>query len=136
MNDVTLAAYFGGLGDSLQFSTLPEEFYKQQGKETYIWADAPFRNQEIYDLVWGKNPYVKGRKSGPRTAGDLLEYGNRKKTGDWIKDWESVHGLEPVNSLPKIYYKPEKVEGFEDTILVDFTSISIDHNWSEHIEQT
>ncbi len=128
MENVILGAWHGGLGDSLQFSTLPEQFYKQKDQDTYIWADCPFRNSEIYDLVWGKNPYVKGKKSGSRTAGDLAEYGNRKKTGDWIKDWESVHGLEPVNSLPKIYYEPEKVEGFEDTILVDFTSISIDHS--------
>ena len=46
----------------------------------------------------------------------------------WYGDWEAVHGLKPTNSLPKIYYEPEKVEGFEDTILVDFTSISIDHS--------
>ena len=52
MSDVILGAWHGGLGDSLQFSTLPEEFYKQQGRETYIWQDAPFRNQEIYYLVW------------------------------------------------------------------------------------
>ena len=32
MTDVFLKAYHGGLGDSLQFSTLPEEFAKQQGK--------------------------------------------------------------------------------------------------------
>ena len=54
MNDVFLKAYHGGLGDALQFSTLPEEFYKQEGRKTYIVEDAPFRNQEIYDLVWGK----------------------------------------------------------------------------------
>ena len=135
MSDVILGAWHGGLGDSLQFSTLPEEFYKQQGRETYIWQDAPFRNQEIYDLVWGKNPYVKGKKQGERNAGDLTEYTNRDKTGDWIRDWESVHGLKPTNSLPKIYYEPEKVEGFEDTILVDFTSISIDHSSSKILDR-
>ena len=36
MNDVFLKAYHGGLGDALQFSTLPEEFYKQEGRKTYI----------------------------------------------------------------------------------------------------
>ena len=29
MSDVYLKAWHGGLGDALQFSTLPEEFYKQ-----------------------------------------------------------------------------------------------------------
>ena len=127
-SDVYLAAYHGGLGDSLQFSTLPEEFYKQQGRKTYVWGGATFRNQEIYDLVWGTNPYVHGIKEGEWNAGDLPEYSNNPRTGDWIKDWESFHGLKPTNSLPKIYYEPKKVKGFEDTILVDFTSISIDHS--------
>ena len=33
MSDVYLKAWHGGLGDALQFSTLPEEFEKQQGKK-------------------------------------------------------------------------------------------------------
>ena len=52
MNDVFLKAYHGGLGDALQFSTLPEEFYKQEGRKTYIVEDAPFRIPEIYDLEY------------------------------------------------------------------------------------
>ena len=61
MSDVYLKAWHGGLGDALQFSTLPEEFSKQQDRKTYIVADAPFRNEGIYDLVWDKNPYVLGK---------------------------------------------------------------------------
>ena len=90
MNDVFLKAYHGGLGDALQFSTLPEEFYKQEGRKTYIVEDAPFRNQEIYDLVWGKNPYVLGKKEGEWieywTNGQLRSkgtYNNGKKEGLW-----------------------------------------------------
>ena len=30
MSDVLLGSYFGGLGDNLQFSTLPEEFSKHE----------------------------------------------------------------------------------------------------------
>ena len=71
MSDVYLKAWHGGLGDALQFSTLPEEFEKQQGRKTYIVADAPFRNEGIYDLVWDKNPYVHGKKFGEWNAGDL-----------------------------------------------------------------
>ena len=52
MNDVYLKAWNGGLGDALKFYKLPEEFLKQQDRKTYIVADAPFRNEGIYDLVW------------------------------------------------------------------------------------
>ena len=93
MDDVILSAWHGGLGDSLQFSTLPEEFHKQQGRDTYILENAPFRNPEIYDLVWGENPYVKGKKSGTRNAGDIPEIPYQEwvaegnGTGKAISNW-------------------------------------------------
>ena len=123
MSDVILAAYHGGLGDNLQFSTLPEEFHKQQGRDTYIWSQASFRNQEIYDLVWGHNPYVKGIKDGDWSAGDTP---NRHKTllQNGIANWEVLHDLNPTNKYPKIYYKPEKIDDFDNVILVDLSSIS------------
>ena len=95
MDDVILSAYHGGLGDNLQFSTLPEEFHKQQGRDTYIWSQASFRNQEIYDLVWGCNPYIKGIKDGTWTAGDTPEIGHKTLVSDCISNWEALHGLEP-----------------------------------------
>ena len=137
MNDVFLKAYHGGLGDALQFSTLPEEFYKQEGRKTYIVEDAPFRNQEIYDLVWGKNPYVHGKKEGTWNAGDLAEIPYQqlcmdgKGTGNMISNWELFHGLKPVNSHPKIYYEPEIHDGFKDVFIVDYTSTTIDYDQNE-----
>ena len=130
MSDVLLGSYFGGLGDNLQFSTLPEEFSKQKGRDTYIVSETTFRNKEIYDLVWGCNPYVKGVKDGRRTAGDTPEINFVNPNGYYssITNWEYLHGLEPTNSLPKIYYEPKKLEGYEDTILVDLSSISLKHN--------
>ena len=50
MNDVLIKAYHGGLGDCLQFSTLPEQFSRQQGRETYVLDESHFRNKEIYDF--------------------------------------------------------------------------------------
>ena len=73
MSDVLIKAYHGGLGDCLQFSTLPEQFSKQQGRNTYVLDESNFRNKEIYDLVWGCNPYIKGVKSGHWNAGDIPE---------------------------------------------------------------
>ena len=131
MNDVFLKAYHGGLGDALQFSTLPEEFYKQEGRKTYIVEDAPFRNQEIYDLVWGKNPYVLGKKEGEWNAGDTPDIPYQqlcmdgKGTDNMISNWELYHGLKPINKHPKIYYEPEIHDGFKDVFIVDYNSTSI-----------
>ena len=127
MDDVILSAYHGGLGDNLQFSTLPEEFHKQQGRDTYIWSQASFRNQEIYDLVWGHNPYVKGIKDGDWSAGDTPDR-HRVIESDCISNWEALHGLKPTNKYPKIYYEPEKISSFDNVILVDLSSISITYD--------
>ena len=127
MSDVILAAFHGGLGDNLQFSTLPEEFHKQQGRDTYVWSQASFRNQEIYDLVWGHNPYVKGIKDGDWSAGDTPDR-HRVIESDCISNWEALHGLKPTNKYPKIYYEPEKISSFDNVILVDLSSISITYD--------
>lgn len=129
MNDVLIAAYHGGLGDSLQFSTLPEEFAVQQGRDTYIWDRAFFRNQEIAQLVWGTNPYIKGVKSGKWNAGDIPEIKFENIAGNSVASWEQLHGLEPVNKYPKIYYKPNKVD-LSEVILVDISSISLDYDYA------
>ena len=145
MSDVFLKAWHGGLGDALQFSTLPEEFYKQQGRKTYIVEDAPFRNPEIYDLVWDKNPYVHGKKAGVWNAGDLAEIPYQQLVADGkgilthdsipnhISNWELFHGLKPVNTYPKVYYEPEKHTDTKDIFIVDFTSTSVNDNREELI---
>lgn len=126
MKDIILSAYFGGLGDNLQFSTLPE-LYSKRGHDVYIWDKSYFRNQDIYDFVWATNPYIKGKKPGNWNAGDTPSI-QLKKTGSFIKDWEKGHGFEGINDYPKIYYKPKKIKGFEDCILIDTTSISHYYN--------
>ena len=132
MSDVYLKAWHGGLGDALQFSTLPEEFSKQKGRKTYIVKDAHFRNTGIYDLVWGKNPYVLGKKEGIWNAGDLPNIPYRKEgfleingTGNMISNWEKFHRLEPTNIYPKVYYEPEKHTDIKDIFIVDFTSTTV-----------
>ena len=127
MDDIILAAFHGGLGDNLQFSTLPEEFHKQQGRDTYISSQASFRNQEIYDLVWGCNPYIKGIKDGDWSAGDTPDL-HRVIESNCISNWEALHGLKPTNKYPKIYYEPEKISSFDNVILVDLSSISITYD--------
>lgn len=130
MSDVLIAAYHGGLGDNLQFSTLPEEFAVQQGRDTYVWDRAFFRNPEIAQLVWGTNPYIKGIKGGQWNAGDIPEIKFENVAGNSIASWEQLHGLEPVNKYPKIYYQPNKVD-LKDVILVDISTITRDYDYEK-----
>lgn len=128
MSDIFLKAYHGGLGDNLQFSTLPEEFAKQQNRKTYIDDSASFRNPEIYDLVWKCNPYVLGKKQGEWNAGDLPTISYTNSTNNTISNWEQCHGLAPTNKYPKIYYTPKHRDEFANTFIVDLSSITIPYD--------
>ena len=126
-NFIVLGSSWPGLGDNLQFSTLPEEFWKQYKRYTYISESVKFRNSEIYDLVWGCNPYVIGTINRRRNIGDLpyIPLRNSLNTKSIIPNWEKLNGLTPSNSLPKIYYKPKSILSLKNVILVDLSSISM-----------
>ena len=83
---IVLNPGWGGLGDALQYSTLPEQFWKQKGQNTYLYEGYKTRNSEIYDLVWARNPYVLGQSSGRPNAGDTAPYSNC--TENFIKNIE------------------------------------------------
>ena len=121
-----LDSYWGGLGDWLSISTLPEEFTKQKGIDVYLNSGASFRNEGIKELFL-LNPFIKGLKAGRATIGniplpDRIMYNNF--VGVFIKNWEISHGLEGKNDFPKIYYTPEKKSGYENVLLVDMSTIT------------
>ena len=131
--EIYIGAYHGGLGDNLQLSTLPELFFKK-GLEVHVPAGFYFRNSEIYDLVWGCNPYVSGIKEGVWNAGDTPEIGHRILHPSCISNWEMLHGFEPKNLYPKIYYIPKKNIEMNDVFLMDMSSISTSYN-KLHVEK-
>ena len=128
-----LGPYHGGLGDSLAFSTLPEQFFRQKGQLTKISSAVPFRNKEIYELVWGCNPFVFGKSNLPRTAGDLEVFSDTPiKSTNLIYNNEYLHDLVPKNTIPKIYYKSKKIIGLEKIVLVDISSITLNFKNDEN----
>jgi len=54
---IIISQPWGGLGDNLQYSTLPELFSKK-GYDVYISNNNKVRNNEIFDLIWKMNPYI------------------------------------------------------------------------------
>lgn len=121
-----IKSFFGGLGDTLQFSTLPEMFH-EQGHDVFLTDDAPFRIPDTRSLVWDLNPYVKGQSNVPWTIGDIPGRVYENRFDDFIKNWEYVHGLIPKNSFPKIYYTPKNDISNIDT-LIDLGSITVSYD--------
>jgi|688.fasta_scaffold212596_2 hypothetical protein len=123
MNNKVLYQPWGGLGDNLQYSTLPELYHKL-GYEFYISKDNVYRNDEIYDLVWGLNPYVKGISDEPFNVGSCVGFSRVSPNESIIYNQEICHGFEPQNRIPKIYYEPKNIIEFNDKIILDISSVS------------
>jgi hypothetical protein len=124
MQDIIISQPWGGLGDNLQFSTLPELF-AAKGHKVFVSADNAFRNAEIADLVWSRNPFIKGYSDAPANAGAVVSFDNIPKSLGYIERIEMAHGLEPRNRFPKIYYKPQIRPEFEGAIVIDINSITV-----------
>jgi hypothetical protein len=124
-NEIIIYQPWGGLGDNLQFSTLPE-LYHSLGYKVYISYDNAHRNPEIYDLVWGKNPYVSGKKLEPPNAGSCRsDYWPTDSENEWfLHRIEIAHGFNRSSDYPKIYYCPIIRSNLSDTVIVDITGFS------------
>lgn len=125
--DLIIDNFWGGLGDWLSISTLPEEFSKC-GHAVYLNESAVFRNDEIRELFL-LNPFIKGVKAGEPSIGDFpgKTPTYQDTTGNHIKNWEVSHRLPGQHEFPKIYYEPKSQQA-NNLVLVDTTAISADYD--------
>lgn len=124
MNNIIFSTHAPGLGDHLQYSTLPEEFSKL-GKDFYLHKNCLYRNKEIYELIWKLNPYVKGFSEEPPNAGEEHFCNNKivPSNSNYIHFIESRNGITSNNKFPKIYYKPKLIPELQNVCLIDMGSI-------------
>jgi hypothetical protein len=138
MDNLILGQQWGGLGDNLQFSTLPE-LYSKVNKEVYISSSNVVRNTEIKEIVWDKNPFIKGTLNLSQNIGGHLFCSIPKsaweKKCNIIKKWELVHGFNSDDDfpLPKIYYKPNLLEAYSNKIVADFTATTLNEHYSSDL---
>lgn len=119
---IIISQPWGGLGDNLQFSTLPK-LYNDLGYDVYISKSNVYRNKEIFDLVWKLNPYIKGEIDLPENAGSCKGY--TVYEDNFIKNIELSHDLKNGNNkYPEIYYQPNKLSDYKNILIYDITSIS------------
>lgn len=124
---IIISQPWGGLGDNLQFSTLPE-LYDKLGYEVYVSNNNKVRNKEIYDLVWGENPYVKGviddNEGTVIGSNSPYKWPNFKENYYFIQRIEIAHGHNPTNVYPKIYYNSKFINEYNDYTLIDISNVS------------
>jgi hypothetical protein len=125
---IVLAPHASGLGDHLIYTTLPELFARR-GDEVYVTAGIPgFRNPEVRELVWGRNPFVSGFVDEPPNAGvqtiSAEFIGAAKHHPSSIAAIEALHGFTPSGQLPRVYYQPRFRPEFRTLSLADPRSIS------------
>lgn len=127
--------YFKGLGDHLQFSTLPEVL-SGLGFQVHQHSSSIFSNNEIEDLLYGCNPFIKGKSFGEWDYGDgSLNWNYSHKFKSFIRNIEFASGLDPKNDYPKTYYQPKKIGNFDG--IIDLGSVclkeSLDYEKSSKI---
>lgn len=131
---------WGGLGDHLQFSTLPELFTKK-GYDFYISDKSDYRDFSHYDLIWGENPHVKGITSEEANCGHVENWGIPSEKEVQFnpdlsihKNIENLYDLEGDSNYPKIYYKPNNIEEYNDYIFIDLNAASVaDHSHDKDV---
>jgi hypothetical protein len=130
MKDAILYQPWGGLGDNLQFSTLPELYYKQD-INFYVSENNVYRNEEISKLVWETNPYFKGYTNATPNCGSIV--GAYKNTcNNFIMNIEFMHELPPTNILPKLYYNHNNITYLNNKIILSLQAIS-DNDYDENL---
>lgn len=121
-NTIIISQPWGGLGDNLQFSTLPQ-LYSEKGFDVYISSDNIYRNPQIADITWKINPYIKGISDLPPNSGACK--GVYWINNEYIKSIEYAHGFrEGLNKYPVIYYTPKKIETLANTVVYDMNASS------------
>jgi hypothetical protein len=118
---------YGGLGDNLAYSTLPERL-AEHGVDCYISDKNTYRNNDVKELVLS-NPFIKGISDKTANAGeingDIFDKSLPISFG-FIERIEISHGLKPTNHRPIIYYKPQSIPSLSNKVLIDIGSITVD----------
>ncbi len=106
----------GGLGDHLVYSALPELLWKQKGVKTLISTKSIYRNDEIWQYVWEKNPYVTFTDDfGWCIRKPVGNHSDFKTENDYLN---SLFGLQG-DDCPKLYYDTIALSELRGCTVVD-----------------
>ena len=116
----------GGLGDHLALSTLPEEFTKL-GHDVYIHNNYLVRNDEIFNLVWGMNPFIRGFSDQMPNSGHIFSHAPNGSI-PWMKHIEMLNGINSNNLSPRIYRNHNIIDSLQNKTILNLECISADYD--------
>jgi hypothetical protein len=129
-NSVVFSQPWGGLGDNLGFTNLPELF-NASGIAFYISRLNYTRNKDIYDLCWGHNEFVKKlKRTIPNIGFKILDESGYKvfdEKYNIVQNVNVAHGFDPGYGYPKIKL-PSNIKNISNEHfdhVVDFKAHSI-----------
>ena len=131
---IYLAQPWGGLGDQLAYSNLPRLYY-EEGYEFNLSFLNYSRNNEITDIVWKNNKFVKNTNVLKIPNAGYMMF--NKKTIDStnlnsIQTINVLHGFHPGDGFPEIYLRNfKKTNRLIYKNICDLNSITI----SKHLER-
>ena len=111
-------------GDYLMWSSIPELLYKKYNLDVFISGNCSFHNNDVYNFLFETNPFVKGKTNEPYNVHLTAVESNIYYPEHYLK----LLGLNAENIIPKIYYKPKKIDFKNNCILYNFSSRS-SNNW-------
>src|SRR3990172_9946292 len=116
---------YGGLGDNFQFSTLPEMFARC-GIDTYISSQNVCRNPQIYELIWGLNPFVKGVTNEPPNISVFdVEKSPKVRELNTVQRAEMMYFGWWEHNFPVTFYKPKFREDFANKTVLEFGFVTV-----------
>lgn len=123
---IILKHTYGGLGDNLVHSTLPEIF-GNRGFDVYISSSQEYRNLDVKYLI-DMNPFIKGHIDEPENLNVDKYLENTYPHGHENKNYQARIELalfgEYYNKYPKIYYTPIFLPEWADKTVIDLSSVS------------
>ena len=120
MKKLVLRIRWGGLGDHLYYSPIPRVAKQTHGYDkVFISNYSDLTNKNVKRLVWEYNPFVDGfvDEDAPWPSFATVEEG--KNLLDAIVDFVGLPDDGVRFREPEIYYKPNKIEYLQDSILYD-----------------
>jgi len=129
MDKAIFAQPWGGLGDNLQYSNLPELYHKK-GNKFYVSFFNRTRNKNIDKFCWGENNFSSGKIFKKPNIGwkiwiDNLESFKERKDLNIIQKNNLIHGFEEGEGYPSINIdKKLKDNMIKYNYLADFNAIT------------